>query len=57
MDAITLPLVFVPFGADLAVASAWFQLLTMNVGLSVRDRACLALGGTLGRGVRTANAA
>jgi len=57
VDAITgLPLDVVPFDADLAVESGRLRPLTARAGLSLGDRACLALGRRLGRRVLTANA-
>jgi PIN domain nuclease of toxin-antitoxin system len=58
MDGITiLSLEIVPFDADLAVASGRLRLVTVHAGLSLGDRACLALGRALGRRVLTADAA
>ena len=58
LDAITrLPLDVVPFDADLAVESGRLRPLTAKAGLSLSDRASLALGLRLGRRVLTANAA
>jgi ribonuclease VapC len=57
LDAITrLPLDVVPFDADLAVESGRLRPLTAKAGLSLGDRASLALGLRLGRRVLTANA-
>jgi ribonuclease VapC len=56
LDAITrLPLDVVPFDADLAVESGRLRPLTAKAGLSLGDRASLALGLRLGRRVLTAN--
>jgi ribonuclease VapC len=58
LDAITrLPLDVVPFDADIAVESGRLRPLTAKAGLSLGDRASLALGFRLGRRVLTANAA
>jgi ribonuclease VapC len=58
MDGITvLPLEIVPFDMDLAVASGRLRPVTVHAGLSLGDRACLALGLTLGRRALTADAA
>jgi PIN domain nuclease of toxin-antitoxin system len=58
LDAITrLPLDVVPFDADIAVESGRLRPLTAKAGLSLGDRASLALGLRLGRRVLTANAA
>jgi ribonuclease VapC len=58
LDAITrLPLDVVPFAADIAVESGRFLPLTAKAGLSLGDRASLALGLRLGRRVPRANAA
>jgi PIN domain nuclease of toxin-antitoxin system len=57
MTGITvLPLDIVPFDEDLAVESARLRPLTSSAGLSLGDRACLALGRLLGRRVLTADA-
>jgi ribonuclease VapC len=58
LNSITrLPLDVVPFDADLAVESGRLRPLTARAGLSLGDRASLALGLRLGRRVLTANAA
>jgi PIN domain nuclease of toxin-antitoxin system len=58
MNGITqLPLAIVPFDVELAVASGRLRPVTMHAGLSLGDRAYIALGGTLGRRVLTADAA
>jgi PIN domain nuclease of toxin-antitoxin system len=58
MDAITvLPFDVVPFDEDLALESARLRPLTSSAGLSLGDRACLALGRRLGGHVLTADGA
>lgn len=48
-------LVIEPFDSELAVRAARLRALTKTVGLSLGDRACLALGQRLGRPVLTAD--
>lgn len=56
MGGITvLPLDVVPFDEDLAVESARLRPPSASAGLSLGDRACLALGRRLGRRVLTAD--
>jgi PIN domain nuclease of toxin-antitoxin system len=55
-DLTVLPLEIVPFDVDLAVASGRLRPLTVHAEPSLGDRACLALGRTLGRRVLTADA-
>lgn len=56
MGGITvLPLDLVPFDEDLAVESARLRPPSASAGLSLGDRACLALGRRLGRRVLTAD--
>ncbi len=58
MGGITvLPLDVVPVDEDLAVESARLRPLSMSMGLSLGDRACLALGRRLGVRVLTADGA
>jgi ribonuclease VapC len=58
LDSITSPpLDVVPSDADIAVESGRLRPLTAKAGLSLGDRANLALGFRLGRRVLTANAA
>jgi len=58
MGGITvLPLDVVPFDEDLAVESARLRPPSASAGLSLGDRACLALGRRLGRRVLTADEA
>jgi len=56
MNAIgALPLELVPFDEDQALESALLRPSTSPAGLSLGDRACLALGRRLGRPVLTAD--
>jgi PIN domain nuclease of toxin-antitoxin system len=58
MGGITvLPLEVVPFDEDLAVESARLRPHSASAGLSLGDRACLALGRRLARRVLTADGA
>jgi len=58
MDSIgALPLELVPFDGDLALESALLRPSTSSAGVSLGDRACLALGRRLGRPVLTADRA
>jgi len=52
-----LPLQVVPFGEALAVETARLRPATMRAGLSLGDRACLALARSRAEGVLTADAA
>ncbi|MGZ8600298.1 MAG: type II toxin-antitoxin system VapC family toxin [Actinomycetota bacterium] len=52
-----LPIDLVAFDDELAVRCAELRPLTVSAGLSLGDRACLALGRTLGRPVLTADGA
>lgn len=52
-----LPIEIVPFDLDMAVETALLRSPTSSAGLSLGDRACLALGRRLGRPVLTADAA
>jgi len=52
-----LPLDIVPFDDAQAVEGALLRTSTAEAGLSLADRACLALGRRLGRGVLTADRA
>jgi PIN domain nuclease of toxin-antitoxin system len=52
-----LPIEVVPFDEDLAIESARLRPITSSFGLSLGDRACLALGRRLARRVLTADAA
>jgi PIN domain nuclease of toxin-antitoxin system len=47
----------IPFDEDLAVETARLRPLTAQAGLSLGDRACLALGRVRGRPILTADAA
>ena len=58
MDSIgALPFELVPFDEDLALESALIRPASSSAGLSLGDRACLALGRRLGRPVLTADGA
>ncbi len=48
---------YVPFDADLAYVAASLRLATRHIGLSLGDRACLALGLKTGLPVLTADRA
>jgi ribonuclease VapC len=52
-----LPFEVVAFDQDLAIETARLRATTARAGLSLGDRACLALGRRLGRRVLTADAA
>ena len=56
-QALTLGLEIVPFTEDLAYAAGELRLLTRDRGLSLGDRACLALAKALSRPVLTADRA
>lgn len=58
MDAISaLPFEVLPFEGDDALETALLRTATATAGLSLADRACLALGRRLGRPVLTADRA